>query len=161
MDATDPTGADPRFELVFTESVRALTQQQESLDGLHTRAGLILSAAAITSSLFGAQTLTEASLTELSWAALGAFVLAAGAALFVLWPRSDWRFSSSATTLLEVWVDNEDADIDAMRREVAEFNQKAWEHNGDRLDMLYVAFQVASAALGVEVVLWLLDLGTR
>ena len=147
---------------MFDESVRAVRQQQESLDRLHGRAGIVLSAAAITSSLFGAQVLQDGSLTCLSWAAIGAFVAAAAAALYVLWPRRDyWRFSNSPKTLLGVWVDDEDTSIDTMRRDVAMFNQGACEHNREKLTHLFTGFQVASAALGLEVLLWLLDLGTR
>jgi hypothetical protein len=152
---------DPRLILALEESARSISQQQEALNSLHTRAGIVLSAAAIASSLFGAQMLRDDSLSCLSWDALAAFVLAAGASLYVLWPRSDWRFSNSATTLLNIWVDKEDASIDTMRREVAEFNQGAWEDNQKKLGRLYVGFQVASAALGIEVVFWLIDLGTR
>lgn len=152
---------DPRIQLTLDESVRALSLQENSLGSLHTRAGLVLSAAAITSSLFGAQVLPDGSLTCLTWAALGAFVVAATASLYVLWPRSSWRFSNSPSTLLAVWVDREDTDIDTMRREVAEFNQGAWRNNREILRRLYAGFQIASTALGIEVVLWLIDLGTR
>lgn len=153
--------ADPRITLAYSESVRAIQQQGESLDRLHNRAGLILSAAAITSSLFGAQILRDGSLSGWSWAALVAFAATAAAMGFVLWPRKNWRFANFASKLLGTWVDDENADIDTMRRKVAEFNEGAWEENQARLGKVYLGFQVGSAALGFEVLFWLVDLGTR
>lgn len=152
---------DDRLGLVIDESVRALSLQSDQLDALHTRTGMVLSGAAITSSLFGAQVLREGELTCLSWAALGAFVLAAGACLYVLWPRDGWRFSNSVSTLVRVWIEEEDTSLDVMRREVADFNQGAWDDNRRRLGRMYHGFEVASAALAAEVVVWLIDLGTR
>ena len=161
MGEVERDAADPRITLAYEESVRAVVQQQGSLDSLHTRAGLVLSAAAITSSLFATQVLRDGSPTCLTWNALAAFVVVGVAALDTLWPRQGWRFSNSVPGLLSVWVDKDDATIDVMRREVAEFNQGAFSDNKDLLGRLYASFQVASAALGIEVVLWLIDLGTR
>jgi hypothetical protein len=152
---------DRRIRLAYDESVRAIVQQQESLNSLHTRAGLVLSAAAVTSSLFATQILKHGSPTCLTWNALAAFVVVGVAAVYVLWPRNGWRFSNDVTTLLSEWVDKEDSSIDVMQRQVAEFNQGAWSHNQKMLGQIYGAFQVASIALGIEVVLWLIDLGTR
>lgn len=152
---------DPRITLAYDESVRGVVQQQNALDSLHTRAGLVLSAAAITSSLFAAQVLRHGSPSCLTWNALAVFVVVGVAALYVLWPRHGWRFSNNVPKLLSVWVDKENASIDVMRREVAEFNQGAISDNQELLGRLYLAFQIASGALGIEVVLWLIDLGTR
>ena len=83
----------------------------------------MLSAAAITSSLFATQVLRHGSPTCLTWNALAAFVVVGFSALYVLWPREGWRFSNSVPGLLSVWVDKDDATIDVMRREVAEFTK--------------------------------------
>jgi hypothetical protein len=152
---------DPRIALAYEESVRAVVQQQDVLNSLHTRAGLVLSAAAITSSLFAAQVLGDGSPTCLTWSALGAFAIVGCAALYVLWPRNGWRFSNSVPGLLSEWVDKSNASINEMRRDVAEFNQGAYSDNQKMLGRLHIGFQIASAALGIEVVLWLIDLGAR
>ena len=152
---------DPRIALAYEESVRALAQQQDALDNLRARAGLVLSAAAITSSLFATQVQRKGSPGCLTWDALAAFIVVAIASLAVLWPWHGWRFSNNVQKLLSVWVDEEDASPDVMRREVAEFNQGAYTDNQALLGKLYTAFQVASAALAIEVVLWMIDLGTR
>lgn len=158
---SEPEGEDRRIRLAYDESVRAIVQQQEALNSLHTRAGVVLSAAAVTSSLFATQILKHGSPTCLSWNALAAFVVVGVAAVYVLWPRHGWRFSNDVTVLLSDWVDKEDSSIDAMQRQVAQFNQGAWANNQKMLGRIYDAFQVASIALGIEVVLWLIDLGTR
>jgi hypothetical protein len=89
------------------------------------------------------------------------FTLAAGAALYVLWPRGGWYFSNRVSSLLKVWVDDETADLDKMHREVAEFNQQNWDENQDRMKWLYAGFQAASMLLAAEVIVWLIDLGNR
>jgi hypothetical protein len=45
-------------EVVYVESARALAQQRDAFESLRTRAGVLLSAAAISSSLFGGQAFT-------------------------------------------------------------------------------------------------------
>jgi hypothetical protein len=87
MDGGASQTGDPRIALAYDESVRAIVQQQDALNGLHTRAGLVLSAAAITSSLFAAQVLRDGPPSCLTWNALAAFVVVGIGSLWVLWPR--------------------------------------------------------------------------
>lgn len=47
------------YQIAYDEAVRALSQQQSTIDSLRTRAGLLLSAAAITTSFLGAQALND------------------------------------------------------------------------------------------------------
>jgi hypothetical protein len=159
VEATQTDGADERIVLIYEESVRAIRQQQESLESSRTRAGYLLSAAAIASSLFGASALEDGTVSCLTWNALAAFVVVVTATLYVLWPR-EWTFSNNVGKLLAGWVDGEGSSVDTMRREIAEFHQSTWNRNQRQLGRLYVGFGLACAALGVEVVLWLIDLAT-
>lgn len=45
------------YKVAYEEAVRALSEQQAAIDSFRTRAGLLLSAAAITTSFLGAQAL--------------------------------------------------------------------------------------------------------
>jgi hypothetical protein len=51
------------YRIAYEEAVRALSQQHEMIDSLRTRAGLLLPAAAITTSFLGAQALDTGSPT--------------------------------------------------------------------------------------------------
>jgi hypothetical protein len=55
------TAPDPELiTLVYNEAMRALSEQSSALDGLRTRAGLILTAASIASSFLGGLALQQA-----------------------------------------------------------------------------------------------------
>jgi hypothetical protein len=45
------------YKVAYDEAVRALSEQRDAIDSFRTRAGLLLSAAAITTSFLGAQAL--------------------------------------------------------------------------------------------------------
>jgi hypothetical protein len=45
------------YKVVYDEAVRALSEQQAAIESVRSRAGLLLSAAAVTTSFLGAQAL--------------------------------------------------------------------------------------------------------
>lgn len=51
---------DSLYKVAYDEAVRALSEQQGAIESFRTRAGLLLSAAAITTSFLGAQALDTA-----------------------------------------------------------------------------------------------------
>jgi len=55
------------YELAYDEAVRALSQQQSVLDNFRTRAGILLSGAAIATSFLGGQALRSDALNSWSW----------------------------------------------------------------------------------------------
>jgi hypothetical protein len=74
--ATGPPVADAAlYGLVFEEAVRALDDQRSVLDNMRTRSGIVLSAAAVTTSFFGGLALRDGSPGWLGWAAVVAFVV--------------------------------------------------------------------------------------
>jgi hypothetical protein len=83
--------AAPAYELGYEEARRALDGQERALTAFRTRAGVVLSAAAITTSFLGGQALTNHGFTTLSWIAIGAFAVLGVATLCVLWPDHDYR----------------------------------------------------------------------
>jgi hypothetical protein len=76
------------YRIAYDEAVRALSQQQSMIDSLRTRAGLLLSAAAITTSFLGAQALNDGGPSVATWLALAGFVGLSVASLAILWPHS-------------------------------------------------------------------------
>jgi hypothetical protein len=88
------------YEIAYAEAVRALSEQHELIESLRSRAGLILSVGAITSSFLGARALGPGGSSALTWLALVAFATGSSLCLAVLWPRArdGWdisRFSCS------------------------------------------------------------------
>jgi len=74
---------DALYKVAYDEAVRALSEQQAAIESVRTRAGLLLSAAAVTTSFLGAQALQSGSSTFFSWLALLAFVAVAATSLAV------------------------------------------------------------------------------
>jgi hypothetical protein len=146
-------------ELAYAESVRALEQQARSVDEVRSRTGVLLAAASIVASFLGAEALAGSDLDALAGLGLVAFLAVIGLAIWILWPGGGWVFVMSATVLLEDWVDMQrPGGVAAMQRHLAESMEGHWGANQLRLKRLVVRFQVAAAALGVEVVLWTLQL---
>jgi len=75
------------YKVAYDEAVRALSEQQVVIESFRSRAGLLFSAAAITTSFLGGQALRCGNSNFASWLALCCFVAVAIASLVVLWPR--------------------------------------------------------------------------
>lgn len=59
------------YALAYDEAVRALEAQRQRFESVRTRAGVVFSAAAITTSFFGAHALDGPAGTGAAWIALG------------------------------------------------------------------------------------------
>ena len=82
------------YKVAYDEAVRALSEQQGVIDSFRTRAGLLLSAAAITTSFLGAQALNGGDSSLAAWLALIGFAGVAAISLAILWPRQ-WEFTAN------------------------------------------------------------------
>jgi hypothetical protein len=60
------------YRVAYDEAVRALSEQQLMIDSFRSRTGLLLSAAAITTSFLGAQALKIGDLSPPAWLGSGA-----------------------------------------------------------------------------------------
>src|SRR5687767_5816448 len=94
------------YQLAYDEAVRALSQQQSRLDSLRTRAGILLSAAAIATSFLGGKALEERAPTWWSWTGVGAFAALSVFALLILWPRDEWKFAASPRELIQDYIES-------------------------------------------------------
>lgn len=81
-------GRDPLYRVAYEEAIRALSLQQEVIESIRGRAGLLLSAASITTSFLGAQALDGGRSGLVAWLALSIFV---GVAV------GRWEFSGRAS----------------------------------------------------------------
>lgn len=146
-------------ELAYSEAVRSIEQQARLLDELRSRAGVLLTGASIAGSLFGVGAVGKTNFDLLAALAVLSFCCVLALTLAILWPRGEWRWALGATVLLEDWVDEPRCgDAPAMTRFIAQTIEANWRTNQDRLDHMMVLFQIAGAALGLEVIFWTLKL---
>ncbi len=152
--------SDPRLALAYDESVRGWALQSSVLDELRSRAGVLLSAASVASAFLGALALegTE-EFSALSIAGTTAFGCVVLLCVYVLWPAK-WTFVHNAELVITTYVDK-DKSLDQMRREMAIENTTLRITNKGKLDHRFIGFQLACLGLGIDVVLWLIDLGTK
>jgi hypothetical protein len=143
------------YKVAYDEAVRALSEQQLVIDSFRSRAGLLLSAGAVTTSFFGAPAL-DGGLGLLSWFALSAFVAMAAALLAVLWPRK-WEIASSSHDVIATYIEAaEPAPLEELHEELSLHMHASYLANQRSLEKLVVLFQVATLLMPFEVVLWII-----
>lgn len=159
-----PDSADPRYELVLNQVLRALTQQQSVLDNLRARAGTLVATASLVSSFFGATALADrANPPGTAWVILAfAFLFVVViAAIIVAWPYQ-WHWGISGHQLLTDYVEAcSPATLDEMRRSLAYYIQEDITANEKNLRRLWWALRAAILAVAAEVTCWVLALATR
>jgi hypothetical protein len=147
--------ADQLYEVAYDEAVRALSEQQGVIESLRGRAGLLFSAAAVTTSFLGAQALRGGDLNFASWLALLCFVAVAVASLAALWPRR-WELTANPRDLIEGYIESPAAvPIEVLHRDLALYMHHGYLDNRRGLNQLAAWLQIASGLLALEVVLWI------
>ncbi|MGH3429259.1 MAG: hypothetical protein ACRDQZ_17115 [Mycobacteriales bacterium] len=152
---------DSSYKVAYDEGVRALSQQQSQIDSFRTRAGLLLSAAAITTSFLGAQALNDGGPGAATWLALTAFVGLSTAALAILWPHR-WEFTADPENLIDTYIETENpASVSEIHRDLSLHMHHSYVENRTGRQQLATCFQLACVLLTVEVILWVRDLASR
>lgn len=129
------------------------------IDSFRSRAGLLLSAAAITTSFLGAQALGEGS-SPFAWLAMAVFVGVAVVSLAILWPRH-WELTADPRDVIDAYIEaDQPTSIEAAHRDLAVHRYASFIDNEKGLEQLTVFFQIASLLLTVEVVLWVLAIAS-
>lgn len=158
-------GAAPAYELAYEEARRALDGQERALGAFRTRAGIVLSAAAIVTSFLGGQSLGTSGFDTLSWVAIGAFAVVGLASVCVLWPDDNWQFEAIPNQVITTYIEREDGvdvPLFAIHRDLALHMENSYSSNERRrLRPLRWAFRIAVIALVAEVAIWLIELATR
>jgi hypothetical protein len=159
MSEVDGSGA--AYALAFDEAGRALDGQERTVNELRSRAGVLIAAAAITTSFFGARAITG-ELSTTVWCAVVAFALVGASVLVVLWPRSEWQFSASATDLIATYIETDvPASLPQIHRDLALHRSASYDRNARQLRMLFGAFRAGLVLLVVEVGAWMIALGEQ
>jgi hypothetical protein len=151
---------DARFELLYSEAVRTLEQQQALVESVRARTGILLSAASIVTSFFAGIALAGGKrLDAPTWAAAFCFVAAGALCLAILWPEWSWTFRFNPKKLVRDYIEADPpATLDEMRLDLSLHVENWAEKNGIKMRWLFRCFEAASILLGAEVVLWMVDL---
>lgn len=153
---------DDAYKLAYDEAIRALSQQQTVLDNFRTRAGILLSGAAIATSFLGGRALEDGSLRIWSCAAISAFVAVGVSTILILWPRRHWEFAAIPRRVIDTYIEAEEPfSPPRIHRDLALHMEDSYVLNERRLERLIVLFRVASVVLTFEVVAWVVDVATR
>jgi hypothetical protein len=151
----DP-GKDILYKVAYEEAVRALSEQQAVIDSFRNRAGLLLSAAAVTTSFLGAQALGSGDPSLFSWLALAGFFGVAAASLAILWPRG-WEFAANSHDVIASYIECSEAGlVEGLHQELSLHMQWSYLTNHQGLAKLVVFLQLANVLLVIEVALWII-----
>jgi hypothetical protein len=142
--------------LAYDEAKRALDAQEQVVNELRSRAGVLIAAAAVTTSFFGGRALQDGDVGTTGWIAIACFVLLGLAVLAVLWPRHDWVFTINGERFIATYIESSDGALDmpAIHRDLALHMSKSYVINARQLRLLSVAFRVGAVLLVGEVVSW-------
>jgi hypothetical protein len=146
---------DSRLELAYSEALRALERQQQTVREFAARSGNLIYAAAIVAAFLGSIALESGSRNAWSWIAVGALAGVGTLYVVVLWPRWTWRFRFEPQALLEEFVDRRSTSLDEMRRELIGRIQADLDSNLRSLRFMGLAFQVSSRLFLIETLAWL------
>jgi hypothetical protein len=157
FDLTDPEQLALRasaYELAFTEAGRALDAQERVVSDLVSRAGLLMAAAAVTTSIFGGQLLAHGHRSVAAWAATAAFVGAGLTVIDVLWPRQRWEFEAKPTNVLTEYIEPAGIPLAMIHRDLAIHRTVGFHDNANRLRRVHRSLRLGMGLLVVEVVMW-------
>lgn len=150
------------YKLAFEEAGRALDAQERAVTELRSRAGVLIAAAAITTSFFGSRAVTGGHLTAASWCAVGAFVVVAATVTTLLWPRRDWEFNADAAELIGTYIESiSPATLAEIHRDLALHRATSYGLNARQLGKLYSVFGVGLVTLAAELAAWVVALTSR
>lgn len=130
-----------------------------AIDSFRNRAGILLSATAVTTSFFGAQALHGSS-NSCSWFALACFVGVAAFSLATLWPRRR-EVAANPHRVIATYIESaEPTSIEELHRELSIHMNGSYLENRKDFEKVVVFFQIASVLLVIEVALWIIAIAT-
>ena len=146
--------------VAYAEAIRALDQQRTELEHVRSRAGTLLAAATVVTSLFVGLTVEDKEgFRCVQGVAVALFCVAAASSLLVQWPWMAWKWIPPAEELIRDYVDGENrVEGTAMQRDLAVHLGRNLAENQVRLDRLYYLLMAGIAGLTFEVVFWLLSI---
>jgi len=157
-DVPDTPPPDPRAEVIYRESVRALDLQSASVDELRARTGVLLAAASVATAFLGAEAFKLHGFWWVNVLAAIVFVGVVLLALFILMPKGGWEFTYNADVLQQYYLTEKKATLTQMYLSMATGHAESRLSNKKLLDCRMEVFAYACGALGLDVVLWLIGI---
>ncbi len=129
--------AESRYELAYQESLRAISDQQQAIDALQTRAGIVASAAAVVVSIAVTQLSRVGDLPLGLRIALLGYLGIALCSGFVLWPRRMWRLHFGISDLHWSYIEGpRSVSLDAMYRDLGLYLDRYFVANASKVDQM-------------------------
>ena len=150
----EATGApDPVYErLAYEAAQRALDKQEGLIEELRSRTGLLLAAASLAASFLGREAFAGDPKDGLALLALGAFLVAVAASVYILLPKGGkFIFALVGAGLYEGLYEVKD-DLAEVYRRLAYDLDRFWDTNDVEMQKLFRAFRLAALALCAEIV---------
>jgi hypothetical protein len=148
------------YKVAYDEVVRALSEQHAVIESFRARAGLLFSAAAVTTSFLGSQALAGGGSNPVAWLAMASFVGVAVTLLAILWPH-EWDFGASPQLVINGYIERESpVRIEELHRDLSLYMHASHTDNQDGLEQIAVFFQIASGLLTAEVILWIIAIAS-
>jgi hypothetical protein len=145
----------PGFELLIEESRRTVDRQMTSVREARQRAGNMLGYAAVVAAALGFT--ADDGLGVFTGIALAGFLIVAGAAMYVLYPRV-WHQDLRAARIDE-WIGHPDnTGIEHMLRSAAMAHDENYAANLNKVDRLHRGIIVAVGGIVIESVALVLQL---
>lgn len=143
------------YILALEAARRALDEQERAVAQLSTRAGHLISVAAIVTSFLGGPVLARGALDLAAWIAIVAFLGLTAAVLKTLWPRRDWEFAMHSAYRLASRPHAE------LLRELTVYLSASIMRNGAELDRMMTTLNTGSVCLAIQIVAWVVSVATR
>jgi hypothetical protein len=150
----NPAANEPVYErLAYEAALRALDKQERLIDELRNRTGLLLAAASLAASFLGREAFAGHPNRALAILALVAFLLAVGASVYVLLPKTGkFVFAMVGAGLYEGLYELKD-DLGQVYRRLTYDLDRFWDDNDVELQKLFRAFRLAAVGLSAEIVI--------
>lgn len=150
----NPATNEPVYErLAYEAALRALDKQERLIDELRSRTGLLLAAASLAASFLGREAFAGHPKRGLAILALVAFLLAVGASVYVLLPKTGkFVFAMVGAGLYEGLYELRD-DLGEVYRHLAYDLDRFWDDNDVELQKLFRGFRLAAVGLSAEIVI--------
>lgn len=150
----NPATNEPVYErLAYEAALRALDKQERLIDELRNRTGLLLAAASLAASFLGREAFAGHPKRGLAILALVAFLLAVGASVYVLLPKTGkFVFAMVGAGLYEGLYELKD-DLGEVYRRLAYDLDRFWDDNDVELQKLFRAFRLDAVGLSAEIVI--------
>jgi hypothetical protein len=153
MEDADSGGLE---NLAYELSLKALERQERALDELRARTGTMLAASSIAASFLGGRAADEDT-GFLAVFAVTAFVCSIAAGTYVLLPKTGLIFALRGSVLFEREFEKAIPLTETYRR-LAYWLEAYHDDNQPVVDRLFGFFRVATVAVLLQVVLWILEI---